>query len=461
MVIGQYDSATGKANTLFGGGSPVTIASPQGSLAAVAVQPDGKAVGAGDIPFVNSAADLGLVRVQVPAPRPYSPITPTRACDTRAGNNTQCTGRTIAANTSQRVHIAGRFGVPADATAAVVNVTAVNPAGTGFLTVYPAGSAVPATSNLNVTPGQVVANLAEVPLSGGDLAVYASITSDVVVDVEGYTAPDAASLYDALAAPVRVCDTRVGNPSNLTGVAAQCNGKRLSANNRQQVQIAGNFGVPSDATAVVANATVVNPATGGFLAAYPDSTSAPSSSNVNFSAGQVIPNRVIVPLANGKVDLYSNSATDVLFDISGYFTATGSGTGYVAEPSPMRICDTRTGNPSGLTGVAAQCNNNPLTSGGTLAVKVAASAFSVPLAATAAVLNVTAINPTLGTFLTVYPGGARPGSSDLNPAPHGIEPNLDVATLSSVGTISIFNNIGTVDLVVDLAGYYTAPGAGS
>ena len=466
-VVAQVDSVTGVANALFNGGSalPVPFLSGPSSLAAVAVQPDGKAVAAGDGPVVNAAPEIGLVRVQVPAPRPYSPITPTRVCDTRQGNTTQCNGHTIVANTPLTVQIAGYVNIPASATAVVVNVTTVNPAGPGYLSVYPAGSPAPTASNLNVTTAsQIVANLAEVALSGGSIAVLSSVNTDVVVDVEGYTAPAAAGgagagLYVPLSSPTRVCDTRFFNPSNLTGTAAQCNGRTIPVNGTLAVQVGGAFGVPANATAVVANLTTVNPTSGGYLTAYPDGSALPNASNLNFSTGQVIPNRVIVPMTNGSVDLHSTAQTDVVFDISGYFTAAGgSGAGYVAEPTPERICDTRP-NQSGV--LSPQCANKPIGPGGTLTVQVANPAFAVPGSATAAVTNVTAVSPTLSTFLTVYPSAPRPGSSDLNPSQGGIEPNLVVGTLSSTGSINIFNSAGLVDVVVDLAGYYTAPGAGS
>jgi hypothetical protein len=83
----------------------------------------------------------------------------------------------------------------------------------------------------------------------------------------------------------------------------------------------------------------------------------------------------------------------------------------------------------------------------------------VPSGAKAVVVNLTAITPTVGTFLTVYPGGTRPLASDLNPAAGAVKGNLTVATLSAGGTItitiSIYNNAGHVDAVVDVLGWYS------
>ena len=84
--------------------------------------------------------------------------------------------------------LAGTNGIPADATAVVVNVTATNVAASTFVTVWPAGQVAPTTSNLNVVAGDTRANLVTVAL-GADGAIElrsAQATTDVVVDLAGY-----------------------------------------------------------------------------------------------------------------------------------------------------------------------------------------------------------------------------------------------------------------------------------
>jgi hypothetical protein len=81
----------------------------------------------------------------------------------------------------------------------------------------------------------------------------------------------------------------------------------------------------------------------------------------------------------------------------------------------------------------------------------------VPTGATAVVLNLTAIDPTNQTHLSVYPGPTQPTISDLNPGADTVVANMVVATLSSTGQIIIFNFSGTTDYAVDVAGYYTQP----
>jgi NAD/NADP transhydrogenase alpha subunit len=89
----------------------------------------------------------------------------------------------------------------------------------------------------------------------------------------------------------------------------------------------------------------------------------------------------------------------------------------------------------------------------------------IPASATAAVLNVTAANTTAASFFTVYPGGTMPTASDVNWGTGQVVPNLTVATLTSMGSTSIYNHAGSADVIVDAFGYFaestapTAPGA--
>jgi hypothetical protein len=416
-------------------------------------------------------------------PAPFSPLAPVRICDTRAGNPSglsapanQCNGQTIPKAGTMGVNVAGSFGVPANATAVVLNVTVVNPSAPGIVTAYPSGAVLPVASNINYVAGEVVPNLVEVGIgSGGDVSFYSSVRSDLVVDVEGYTGPSAlggagAGLYKALPSPARICDTRAGNPSNLTQAPFnQCNGgtgnrgETLAAGGSLPVQVAGvNDGIPAGATAAVFNVTVANPSAAGILTVFPqDKTRPAATSNVNYGAGQVTTNRVIVPLSTtgalpGDITVYSSVAADVIVDVSGYYSAAnGSGSQFTAEGPPVRICDTRLGNPSNLSGAPAQCNGHPIVSGTPLNLNIRGLA-GVPPGATAVALNLTGIQPSQPTFLTVFPGPAVPVSSDLNPAVGEIRANMVVATINpGTGQISIFNLAGAVNVVVDVLGWYS------
>ena len=292
--------------------------------------------------------------------------------------------------------------------------------------------------------------------------MFSSSATDVVIDVEGYVVSPSlpasgAGLYVPLPSPSRICDTRLGDPSGLSGPAAQCNAAPLAASSVRSVGVAGSFGVPAGATAVVANVTVVNPTGAGYLTAYPDGAVRPTASDGNYGAGQTVPSRVVVALgADGRFDLYSSGATDVVVDISGYDTAAGgAGSEDVAAATPVRICDTRTGNPSALSGAAIQCTGRPIAAGKTLTV-AAAGKFGIPANATAVIANITAVSPTATSYQTVYPTGAPPTTSDLNPAAGETEANLVIATVTPGGTFTVFNSAGTTDVVVDVTGWYVA-----
>lgn len=70
----------------------------------------------------------------------------------------------------------------------ILNVTAVEPTDAGYLTLYPAGASVPDVSNVNFTPGDVVANHAVVAVdTDGSLRVFnRNGRVDVILDVFGY-----------------------------------------------------------------------------------------------------------------------------------------------------------------------------------------------------------------------------------------------------------------------------------
>lgn len=383
-------------------------------------------------------------------PPAYYPVSPTRICDTRPGNPSglsggaaQCAGKTLSAAGPLTVQVTGNAGVPAGATAAVVNLTAISPSSAGTLSAYPAGEPVPATQSVSFAAGETRAGLVEVGLSPtGALDVATSVSSVyLAVDVEGYVAPEtsAGSLYSALGAPARICDTRAGNPSQLSGEAAQCQGSTLAPGAPLVVQVTGVGGVPAGATAAVLNVTGVKAAEPGYLSAYPSNEGAPVVSNLNFGANEVVANRVVVPLSPaGQVSFVSDASTNLVVDVSGYFTtgAGATGTAFTPEPDPARIAT--------LT----------VPGGSTKSVQVVGQA-GVPASAKAVVVTVTVTSTTEPSFLTVYPGGTLPVVSDLNWSAGQSASNLVIATLPSSGAISLYNYTGSASVEVDVLGWYS------
>ena len=280
----------------------------------------------------------------------YHPLTPTRVCDTRSGQpKAACpTATTLGAGGDLTVTAEGTGGIPVSGvTAVVANITAIDTTARSHLTVYPAGETEPAVSSLNWAAGQTIPNLVTVGLdaAGRFTATNYAGSTDVIVDVQGYYGPGDAGtgLYDALATPARICDTRPDNPSGLSGLAlTQCEGQAPAPGHSLAVTVDGLGGVPASGVgAVVLNVTAVGPDGPGYLTAYPAGGTAPLASNVNFTTGAIVPNRVIVPVGiDGVVDIFSASGSpDILVDVAGWFTS--------STPRPRGPSSPRPRHPSG------------------------------------------------------------------------------------------------------------------
>jgi hypothetical protein len=363
----------------------------------------------------------------------YSALAPSRLLDTRN------TGQRLTGGTLNLTVTGGS--VPSNAAAVTLNVTVTNTVGAGFLTVWPAGLTRPLASNLNWAAGQTVPNLVVVAVgTNGQVSLYANNPTDVVVDIEGFdpSATGPAGTFFPLS-PARITDTRPG--SGLPNA-----GGTLSSGSSVDVQVTGAGGVPLTGVAAVAlNATVTNTSGFSYLTAYPTGTSRPLASNLNWVPGQVVPNRVIVPVGTGgKVTFYNFAgATDLVIDVNGYFadsTSTVTGTSYTAL-TPARILDTRT--------------SSPVAAGGTLAVQVAGQGGVPAAGVQGVILNVTVTNTTVGSFLTVWPDGTnRPLASDLNWVRGQTVPNLVIVKLGSTGKIDVYNLGGSTDVVIDVVGWF-------
>ncbi|MGI8807221.1 MAG: hypothetical protein ACR2KK_05180 [Acidimicrobiales bacterium] len=136
-------------------------------------------------------------------------------------------------------------------------------------------------------------------------------STHVVVDVAGWYGVDPSPGFGFIAlAPSRVLDTRAGAGTPLAPGATLA------------VQVTGRGGVPArGVSAVVLNVTVTEPSAGGFLTAWPGGGARPLASNLNFVAGQTVPNLVVVKVgATGQVDLLNNrGTTHVVADVAGWF----------------------------------------------------------------------------------------------------------------------------------------------
>ncbi|WP_035799240.1 PKD domain-containing protein [Kitasatospora mediocidica] len=356
-------------------------------------------------------------------PAGFVPVTPHRVMDTR--NPMMGSHQPLTAGSPQYIIT----GVPAGATAVVLNLTATNANQTGHLTVFPANTPQPSTSNLNYTAGTNIANLVTVPVnSGGDLQVATNTGSvDAIADVYGYYMPGAASKFTPTT-PARILDTRNGGDAGKLGPAATL-----------PLQVTGQASVPTNATAVVLNLTTTEATDSSYLAAYPSGTAFTGTSNLNFQPGRNTPNQVIVPVGpDGKVTIYNHSGSvHVIADVFGYYSPDGKG--LFTPVSPTRLLDTRDAGPAAKPGPGSVT-----TFGG------------LPAGATAAALNITATGGDNDGFLTVYADGTpRPGSSNLNVVPNTDIANHAITQVGTDGKADIYNFTGHTDFVADLFGYFT------
>jgi Cysteine-rich secretory protein family len=436
-----------QANTMFMNSAPhkANILGPYQYVAtAWSVAPNGYAYVAEEF--------LGATNIVVPSG--LRPLAPNRILDTRTGLGGVPAAR-LGPGGLLSVTIAGRGGVPASGLSAVVlNITVTNTTSTGYLTVYPQEDPRPNASNLNWTGGQTVANLAQVALRGsGQVSIYnAAGYADVIFDVAGYVptttaAPGPDGLYNPLV-PARILDTRNGN-GVVTG--------KVGAGQTITVPVSGRGGVPlTGAAAVILNLTVADATAPSYVTAFPAGTLPPTASNVNVVPGQTVPNRVVVQLgAGGILGLYNAAGSvNLIADVAGWYSdgiATTTGTTFTGV-TPARILDTRTGT-GGFSAPVGPGQTIALTVSGWGGVPLMTS--TSPLPPIAVVLNVTAVNATTTTYLTVFPDGAsQPVASDLNVMPGPAVPNLVVVRVGSNGVVDFFNAAGTTDVIADVVGYY-------
>ena len=382
-------------------------------------------------------------RPATPAPTPaagtYVALTPARVFDGRRDG-------VAAPHATVVVPVLGRVGVPSAGVGAIaLTVTVTGQTSSGYVTAYPAGTARPATSNVNFMPGQDVANSVVVPTgSGGAVDLYndSAGNTDFVVDVSGYYRSGPATVAGAFTAitPIRRLDTRTG-----MGGAAPGAGDVV----RVDVGIAN--------ATVLMNLTVTGPVAGGHVTAYSDGTALPVTSNLSFGPGQTVANQVLVAVgANRVVDLYnaSTGTTQLILDVVGRYRAGPATTPGALQPvTPQRQRDTR--RPPGT----------PIAALGTLLDPVAGTAGIPASGVSAVLLDVTVVTPARSGYLQVQtvggPGTVLAPTSSLNfTAGHTVAGLLLVAA-GTAGIIELsLRSSGSANVVVDVLGF-TLDGPGT
>jgi hypothetical protein len=300
----------------------------------------------------------------------------------------------------------------------------------------------PKVSTLNSTDGRVKANAAIVPAGvSGAVSVFASNTTDVILDIDGYYAPATSQNYQFFKlTPCRLVDTR-GADGNLGG-------PRLQAKTPRGFPLLQSSCIPAGLTpnAYSLNFTVVPNPSGqplGYLSVWPTGDTQPVVSTLNNLTATVVANAAIVPAGtDGGIEVYANDTTDLLVDINGYFAAPASGGLSMYPMAPCRVLDTR-----------QVGNGQPFS--GTLSppVNVEGSACAPASNADAYIFNATVVPPGSMPFLTLWPDGLdQPNVSTLNALDGFITSNMAIVPTSN-GSIDAYAQ-GLTQLILDISGYF-------
>jgi hypothetical protein len=357
----------------------------------------------------------GFVERKLPG---YEAVAPDRLFDTREA------GGPIASGNTYRYQVTG---LPAEATAIAMNLTATQTSGPGFVSAYPCDApAVPEVSNVNWTgAGATVPNFAIVSLGDtGELCFDVLSSTHLIADIAGYFIEGGGSGF-ATIAPDRLFDTR-----NLGGP--------IPSGTSYEFDLTGR--IPAGTTAAVVNVTITEPSGPGFATLYPCGQEPPEASNVNYLGGETRPNVATVKVpADGRICFFTSATAHVLADLAGAFTPT-SDVGLLSG-TPFRSFDTR-----------VDFGAVPLASSEVLPLE-----FGDPyLRALAWNLTVTA---TEGPgFVAGYPcaGGLPPVSNVNYSAPGQTVANFAFLTLDDAGELCLFALTGT-HLIADDAGGFYAP----
>jgi hypothetical protein len=368
----------------------------------------------------------------------YHPITPIRLIDSRIpmGLTRLQTG------VPQTFAVTGQVGIPSNAVAISANAVSVGSVVGGYFAFTPVPTAHPGTSSLNFPAGDIRANNLIIGLgAGGTLSVVyigGSGGVDIVLDINGYFTADASGdTYHAMS-PVRVVDSRI----NL-GLAGA-----LQTGVPKTFAVAGVNGIPSNAVAVTGNLVTCDSTGYGYFALTTTQTAHPATSTLNFPRADIRANGVVMPLTGGGISVVyiagGTSTSDIVFDVTGYFTADGSGVPYHVL-SPVRLVDSRLNYGLSLlhTGVPQSF--------------AVAGQVGVPSGSLAVTGNLTTVDSTgYGYFALTTAPTAHPATSTLNFPRADIRANGVVMTLSggNIDVVYISYGTSTSDIVFDVTGYF-------
>jgi hypothetical protein len=365
----------------------------------------------------------------------FVPVTPCRVVDTR-NTDGPSGGPKLSGGSIRDFPIASScFNPPSGTAAYALNVTVVPDSQLNYLSVWQAGAPKPAVSTLN-SDGRIKANAAIVSTgTNGNVSVYATDATHVILDVSGYFVPagSPAGLAFYSLPSCRVIDTRAG-----AGVLA---GPRMNAGVVRSFPIlSSSCNIPSVAQAYSLNVTAVPQAALSYLTVWPTGQRQPLASVLNAPTGAVTANATLTPAgSNGEISVLATDNTDLVIDINGYFAVPGNGLSLYITPA-CRLLDTR-------TAAAGQAFS------GTLPVNVLGSNCALAATAQAAVFNTTVVPSVAFPYLTLWPDGQpQPVVSTLNAYDGAVTSNMAITAVLN-GYTNAFGASPT-QLILDVASYF-------
>lgn len=240
----------------------------------------------------------------------YQPLTPTRVLDTRSPGAIGYAGPKPTTGQTITLPVRGIGPVPNDAGAVVLNVTATEASGAGFVTVWPCDRPRPTASNLNVPAGGTRPNSVVAKVSAaGTVCLFTQAGTHLIADVQGSF--PTGSTFQPLQ-PERLLDTRT------PGLIGYFGGKPVAGQTvTLQVTGVGTSNLPGTTSAVVLNVTGTD-ASGGYVTVWPCDQPRPLASNLNLAPGDTRPNLVIAKTsAAGSVCLFTSGSTHLIADLAG------------------------------------------------------------------------------------------------------------------------------------------------
>lgn len=366
--------------------------------------------------------------------------------DTRDGTGGYSTP--MPAGSFRTIQVAGVAGLPDDGSigAVTLGVTTAGPAGQGQAVFRP-NLDTPSTLGMIYAASGSTTNTVTVAVdAGGTIKVATTTSTGLLLQLQGfYTSGDDGTAPGGFV-PVpgkNLVDTRSGVGAPKASIAA---GGSIT------VQVAGQAGIPANASGVVANFIAINDtATAGYVVPYAAGTTRPQR-GLNYAPSVKTSNTAQIGLSSdGKITIQNNKTPiNLAIDIQGYFTANGNG-GSVFTPAAGRLLDTRD---QGQSTVGAN-QTRVINVAGQAGVPVMGSGI------TAVALTLTSIHtqPTAGRAIMWADGATMPTTSAITYANSSILSNTVIVPIGANGKIDLYNYGDPTNYVLDLQGWYADPTA--